>query len=98
MNASKSIATGRVAGLFATTALIAGIALSAAAFARDGGSDAVTKGRPQATPTYDSWVAGQTNAVAVPRVEAASGTILTDAAVDIETQATPERRVLRQSR
>ena len=36
MNASNTIAAGRIAGLLATTALILGITLSAAAFAEHG--------------------------------------------------------------
>ena len=98
MNASNSIVVGRVAGLLATTALILGITLSAAAFAEHGGSRAATGGRPQATPTYDAWVKDNRTPETTLRVEAASGTILTDAAIDTEAQATPERRVFRQSR
>ncbi len=98
MNASNSITTGRIAGLLATTALILGITLSATAFARHGGSSDVPAGRPQATPTYDAWVEDNRTPETTLRVEASSGTILTDAAVDAEVQATPERRVFRHSR
>ena len=98
MNASDSIAAGRIAGVVATTALILGITLSAAAFAQHGGSRGAPAGRPQATPTYDAWVNDNRTAKATLRVEASSGTILTDAAVDIETPATPQRRVFRHSR
>ncbi len=98
MNASNSITAGRIAGLVATTALILGITLSATAFAQHGGSRAATGDRPQATPTYDAWVKDNRTPETTLRVEASSGTILSDAAVDTEAQATPERRVFRHSR
>ena len=98
MNASNSIAAGRIAGVVATTALILGITLSAAAFAQRGGSHGAPAGRPQATPTYDAWVKGNRTPETTLRVEASSGTILSDAAIDTEAQATPERRVFRHSR
>ncbi len=98
MDASNSITTGRIAGVVATTALILGITLGDAAFAQHGGSRGAPAGRPQATPTFDAWVNDNRTPETTLRVEAASGTILTDAAVDTETQAMPERRVFRQSR
>ncbi len=98
MNASNDISAGRIAGLLTTTALIVGITLSAAAFAQHGGSRGAPAGRPQATPTYDAWVKDNRAPEATLRVEASSGTILTDAVVDTETRATPERRVFRHSR
>ncbi len=98
MNASNSIAAGRIAGVVATTALILAITLSATAFAQHGGSRGAPADRPQATPTYDAWVKDNRTPETTLRVEASSGTILTDAAVDIEIQATPERRVSRHSR
>ena len=98
MNASNSIVAGRIAGVVATTALILGITLGTAAFAQHGGSRGAPAGRPQATPTYDAWVKDNRAPEATLRVEASSGTILTDAAVDTEIQATPERRVFRHSR
>ncbi len=98
MHTSNSVVAGRIAGLLATTALILGITLSAGAFAQHGGSRGTPAGRPQATPTYDAWVEDNRTPEITLRVEAASGTILTDAAVDTEAQAMPERRVFRQSR
>ncbi len=98
MNASYSIAAGRIAGVVATTALILGITLSAAAFAQHGGSRGAPAGRPQATPTFDAWVKDNRTPETTLRVEASSGTILSDAAVDTEARATPERRVFRHSR
>ena len=98
MNAFNSITAGRIAGVVATTALILGITLSAAAFAQHGGSRGAPAGRPQATPTYDAWVEDNRTQQTTLRVEASSGTILTDAAIDTEAQATPERRVFRHSR
>ncbi len=98
MNASNSITAGRIAGLVATTALILGITLSAAAFAQHGGTRGAPGDRPQATPTYDAWVKDNRTPETTLRVEAASGIILTDAAIETETQATPERQAFRQSR
>ena len=98
MHTSNSVVAGRIAGLLATTALILGITLGAAAFAQHGGSRGAPAGRPQATPTYDAWVKDNRTPATALRVVAASGIILTDAAVDTETQATPERQAFRQSR
>ena len=98
MHTSNSVVAGRIAGLLATTALILGITLGAAAFAQHGGSRGAPAGRPQATPTYDAWVKDNGTPATALRIEASSGIILTDAAVDTETRATPERRVFRHSR
>ena len=70
-----------------TTAVVIGLMLSTPAFAEHGGERAATGARPQATPTYDAWLAQSKSDQARPRQEASAGNVMTDAAIDTNTHA-----------
>ncbi len=73
------------AAVIAATGFVIAIILSAPAHARHGGDNF---GRPQATPTYDAWLAQSKAAPATPRQEASLNSVRTDA-----TDATPSDEV-----
>lgn len=74
---TRDTAKGFAAAVAATGFVIA-LILSAPVYARHGGDN---YGRPQATPTYDAWVAqSEADETPSPRQEAALDTIMTDSA------------------
>ncbi len=68
-----------IAAVIAATGFVIAIILSAPAHARHGGDN---YGRPSATPTYDAWLAAQSEAEpTAPRQEASLNSVMTDASL-----------------
>ncbi len=63
------------AAVIAATGFVIALILSAPVYARHGGDN---YGRPQATPTYDAWLAQTEAAQTPPRQEASLNSVMTD--------------------
>ena len=78
MHSSTPDTAKGVTALIAATGFVIALILSAPVHARHGGDN---YGRPQATPTYDAWLA-QSEAAPIPlRQEASLNSVMTDAPV-----------------
>ncbi len=64
------------AAVIAATGFVIALLLSAPVHARHGGDN---YGRPQATPTYDAWLAQSEAVRTTPRQEASLNSVMTDA-------------------
>ena len=73
--------------VIAATGFVIALILSAPVYARHGGDNF---GRPQATPTYDAWLAqSEADETPSPRREAALDTVMTDAVQAAEPYQVP---------